>query len=280
VFRWINWLRIGGAVMVIKERTGSTDKHSWRCPTRCQKRLTVRVGSVFENSKLPLSTLLHIFLMYAEDVPIYIAHRMLRLHVSENTICEWFDILRGHLSKYLIEHPIRFVGEEVSILQNEDFITVQGVEFDETYVGKKAKNNRGASRQNTIIFGTVARAGTKCSLHIVENVQKATLWSHIEREIDISCPIYSDGLPSYRSLGQIGYAHHVVHHSVEFVTAEGVHTNTIEGLWGLLKQRISRMHGLKSRERIAAHLDEFSYRQSCNVDGSIFNALIEMCRVD
>jgi transposase-like protein len=130
------------------------------------------------------------------------------------------------------------------------------------------------------VFGIVARNGTKCAFHIVPDVKKATLLPLIQQHVHTSCEVYHDGLQSYAKLHDCGYVHRVVIHSEEFVTDEGVHTNTIEGLWGLLKQRVARMHGLNSVQRYAAHLDEFSFRQNFSVKGTIWVKLLQLCAAE
>ena len=48
--------------------------------------------------------------------------------------------------------------------------------------------------------------------------------------------IYSDGFRGYRRLAHLGYEHKWVNHNKEYVSMEGVHTNRMEGLWGVVKR--------------------------------------------
>ena len=83
--------------------------------------------------------------------------------------------------------------------------------------------------------------------------------------------IYSDEWSSYAKLADIGYKHESVNHTEGFKSAEGVCTNTVEGVWGLLKQRIIARHGIRVTD-MQAYLDEFSYRHQH--EGNIFYRLI------
>jgi len=113
-------------------------------------------------------------------------------------------------------------------------------------------------------------------LYIVENARKETLLPLIEKHIPKNVVIYHDGLATYSNLHEIGYKHKVVFHNKKFVTKDGVHTNTIEGLWGNVRQKISSMHGLKSEARLAAYLDEFSFRQNFkDINGSIWDVFLD-----
>lgn len=189
--------------------------------------------------------------------------------VSKHKYC------RNICSKRLITSPLKFTGTEVALLTGE-----ATVEIDESLFGKKGKKvgnrERGTSRQKYSVFGIVEKTGRRCVLYYVQDRKRETLFEIIKRHIDTSCKINHDGFVVYDALGTIGYGHSVVCHNLEFVTADGTHTNTIEGLWGLLKQRISRMHGLPSLESMAALLDEFSYRQIfSDPRGSIWDPLLQ-----
>ncbi len=151
------------------------------------------------------------------------------------------------------------------------------VEVDESWFGKKAKYHHGTSRQTSLVFGIVERKGTKCIFYLVASNSHADLLPLIKKHIDTTVDIFHDGLATYGNLATEGYRHFEVNHSLEFSTPEGIHTNTIEGLWGLVKQRISRMHGLKSYDRLAAHLDEFSYRQIYSNGGNILTKFFSHC---
>jgi hypothetical protein len=64
------------------------------------------------------------------------------------------------------------------------------------------------------------------------------------------------------------YNHGTVNHTIEFVTDDGVHTNTAECLWLLIKQRIAFMHDRPTEESLVSHLDEYCYR-SFSLHGNV-----------
>ncbi len=72
-----------------------------------------------------------------------------------------------------------------------------------------------------------------------------------------------------------GYIHKTVNHSVEFKAQDGTCTNEIEGIWGLTKNKIKKMKGIR-HERIEDLLHEFSYRYRHGFsNGDVFSRLIE-----
>ena len=67
-----------------------------------------------------------------------------------------------------------------------------------------------------------------------------TLLPIIKREVIAGSTIYSDEWPAYNKLGEMGYNHIKVNHSISYVIA-GNHSNTTESCWGRLKLKILRI---------------------------------------
>lgn len=154
-----------------------------------------------------------------------------------------------------IQSPLIFTAEQISLINGETT-----VELDESLFGKKRKSvgehPRGAKHEKYSVFGIVEKSGRRSVLYIVPNRKRETLLPLIRKHISTDCHINHDGFVVYNNLAAEGYSHSVVNHNLEFVTPERIHTNTIEGLWGLIKQRIARMHGLPSVDSLAALLDD------------------------
>ncbi|XP_037072370.1 uncharacterized protein LOC119093517 [Pollicipes pollicipes] len=74
-------------------------------------------------------------------------------------------------------------------------------------------------------------------------------WTNFLREI------WSDQWAGYGLLAVAGFVHRTVNHSVEFVRADGVNTNTVEGMWSVMKAKLKRTRGT-SRQILPSYLDE------------------------
>uniref|UniRef100_A0A915KWQ7 ISXO2-like transposase domain-containing protein n=1 Tax=Romanomermis culicivorax TaxID=13658 RepID=A0A915KWQ7_ROMCU len=146
----------------------------------------------------------------------FLAHRLIKKQVHYNMVLE-----RDICSKALL-NPLKF-SNDVFIEQNES-----EVEIDESFFGKKAKNDKGTSKQTVLVFGIVERNDRRRVLRIVPTNSKDILMPIIQEHISTDVTIYDDGLASYTHLEKYGYKHEVVFHNKEFVTDQGVHTNTIE----------------------------------------------------
>ena len=121
------------------------------------------------------------------------------------------------------------------------------------------KYNKGDIHPKQWVFGLTEKGSRKVLLEIVKDRTKKTLLPIITKYVAKSSMIHHDDWPSYRKLEVLGYKHLIVNHTKEFKSAEGACTNTIEGLWGVVKQRIIRMHGVDA-SKLGAYLDEFSFR--------------------
>eukprot|EP00918_Siedleckia_nematoides_P040853 GHVU01088716.1.p2 GENE.GHVU01088716.1~~GHVU01088716.1.p2 ORF type:complete len:130 (+),score=14.30 GHVU01088716.1:325-714(+) len=123
----------------------------------------------------------------------------------------------------------------------------------------------------------VERTSRKTVFKIVENRTKETLCTIIKDHVMNGSTIYHDDWASYRQLHDFGYQHATVVHTKEFKSAEGVCTNTIEGLWGNIKGRIISRKGIP-QEHLQEFLDEFSFRHFNN--NNIFHAFCNVLHLE
>ena len=104
------------------------------------------------------------------------------------------------------------------------------VEIDESLFGKKRKYNKGNITKRYWIFGMAQRNSRKTYFTPVLSRDHDTLLEIIKEKVEEGSLIYHDDWKSYTTLPEHGYKHGVVVHSKEFVSEEGVCTNTIEGI--------------------------------------------------
>lgn len=106
------------------------------------------------------------------------------------------------------------------------------MEIDESKFGKR-KYHTGHRVEGVWVVGGVERtAERKCFLVTVQNRNKETLNAIITKFVKPGSIVRTDGWGGYVDIPRLhngSLIHEVVNHSEEFVTASGVHTNTIEG---------------------------------------------------
>jgi transposase-like protein len=145
------------------------------------------------------------------------------------------------------------------------------VEVDETYVGGKPRHRQGLSpgpkhsrrgrgTKKTPVVALVERGGRARSWP-VKHIDGATLKDAIRKHVDPSARIVTDELNVYQGIGaEFEGGHETVNHSQKEYVRGDVHTNTIEGYFGLLKRGVMGSFHHVSPQHLHRYCDEFSFR--------------------
>jgi hypothetical protein len=144
------------------------------------------------------------------------------------------------------------------------------VEVDETYVGGKRSNrhhhkdakrgNPSGSDQKTPVVALVQRDG-KIRYRMMERVTAAKLASVIAEHAELSCRLITDESPAYRVVGRkFAGGHETVKHAAYEYVRGDVHSNTVEGVFSLLKRGVMGSFHSVSRKHLPNYLGEFEFR--------------------
>ncbi len=232
--------------------------HYWGCTNKaCNVRWrTIRDGSIFSNSQLPLDTLLCMLWLYcdANTKPSCIA-RWSELH--ERSLRRYAHTFQRVFSIILNDHYSNNKLGEISGLAPQHTV----IEIDESSFSKKPKYNRGHRFKHRWVFGMHVRGTKETRLFYVDNRTRHTLLPYILGHAQIGSTIFSDNYGSYFTLNNYGYHHQMVNHAANFVDRHtGVHTNAIEGQWKHAKEFI-KFRGGALGQNLQALLDEFCCRK-------------------
>jgi transposase-like protein len=232
-------LRCGAARIVpISTRPGL-----YRCAD-CQYQFSVMVGTIFNDSHLPLTKwFLATYLMVEA-----------KKGVSANQLKRTLDV--SYKTAWYLCHRIRAAMREASPLPLDGI-----VEVDETYVGVKRRHlGHGYRGNKTMVLGAAQRGGP-IRLRIDKHADRKTLHAFIKGATkDETCAIYTDELLAYKGIADHNTRHETVnHHAEEWVRAD-VHTNTVESVWSLLKRSIVGSYHQLSAKHLTAYLDEMAWR--------------------
>ncbi len=224
------------------------DGKLWKC-SECRKKFTVKVGTIFEDSHIPLRKwFLAIYVISAHKKGIS------SLQLSK-------DIKITQKSAWHLNHRIRYAMTSKSFLMGLNNI----VEADETYIGGLNKNKHkhkrlaGTGTANKIpIFGMVERKGEVRAVPVIK-ADTETLSDIIRKNLDKRAVIMTDDHGAYRKIHR-EFEHLVVNHTEGEYGVGMIHTNTIEGFWSLLKRGIIGIYHQVSPQHLHRYCDEFSFR--------------------
>lgn len=150
----------------------------------------------------------------------------------------------------------------------EPFIGI--VEMDEAYIGGQRKNKklhirriqgkRGHGTDKLPIVGLFSRESGKVFVHVEpKKLDIAYIFTTIQDRVVSGSRIYTDGFKMYRGIGKIGYVHEYVDHAGGEYVRGDVHTNNIEGFWGIMKRRMSCIGGMR-RDRLPLFVGEIVWK--------------------
>lgn len=139
------------------------------------------------------------------------------------------------------------------------------VEVDELFVGgrtRKINNERSKTIPNpkTPVIGLVERGGRVRPM-VVPNVTGKTLKAAIHASVDQGARILTDEWSGYRGIGKsFKRGHETVRHSTNEYVRGDVHTNTIEGFFGIVRRGLDGIYHSVSRRHLHRYLSEFEFR--------------------
>lgn len=206
----------------------STRPGVWNCRP-CDKPFTVKIGTVFESSHIPLHIWLQTIYLFSSSKK-GISTRQLQRTFGGSMKTAWFLSMR--VREAMAELGMGVPGSGPLGGDN------QVVEIDETYVGGRAANRKGKIPPKSIVLSLVERDGKVRSFH-VPNVTAATLGPVITANVDRATFVMTDEAPVYPGIARWFSGHGTVNHSAEeYVRAQFWHTNTVENYFSMFKRSV------------------------------------------
>lgn len=211
----------------------------------CRKQFSVTVGTVFEDSKVPLHKWMlatHLLCSSKKGISSHQLHRI--LNVSYKTA--WF-----------MSHRLReaMKAEHSAMLGGNN-----PVEADETFVGTKPgrKMRRGYGHKNAVL-SLVERNGEVRSFHVA-NVTANTLKPILKEQITRDAYLMTDDAKQYWKIGSEFARHDAVNHSQGEYVRGNIHTNTVEGFFSIFKRGIYGVYQHVSPCHLHRYTTEFDFR--------------------
>ena len=250
-----NWDRIyvlkGVRSKPSKKNPEGVERHGLKKCGQCRKQFTVRIGTIFEESHIPMHKWLqaiHLMVSSKKGISSHQLHRVLEI---------------THKSAWFLSHRIR------EAMRSGELAPMGGnggeVEVDETFIGKKAekpKGARGYAHKNAMLT-LVDRDTKQAKSIVVDDIKKATLVPILRENIAKEATVYTDEAKQYTKLVDDFAGHDFTTHSKgEYVKREKpqVHTNTVEGFYSIFKRGMKGVYQHCSKRHLHRYAAEFDFR--------------------
>lgn len=231
-------------------KTGGRQKNNrWRCRA-CKSQYTVRTGTVFEDSRIPLR---------------HWCYGFWRASTSKKGV----SALEIHRQTGISYKSSLFMLNRIRYAMGDSAPAPLGpnsgdVEVDETYVGGKPRfkgeSKRGRGTKKQPVLAMVERGGAVKTMPIA-NVTGKTLKEAIRENIHADARIITDENAAYTGIGEeFNGGHETTTHSAGEYVRGDVHSNTVEGFFSLVKRGIVGIYHAVSKKHLHRYLAEFEFR--------------------
>jgi len=228
-----------------------SDRKTFKCGA-CRQRFSIKVGTIFEDTKLPLQKW-------------FMAIWMITNHpkgIASTTLAK--DLKITQKSAWFVLHRLRHAART-----NSFNAPLKGtVEADSTFVGGKEKNRHARDRKGgtqggsgkAVVLGFVEREGELRAQHIEAN-RSDFVHEQVKSNVETKAVLITDEDRAFVGLGK-DYLHLTVRHSIgEYVRGSGfIHTQKFESVWALLKRQILGIHHWVSPKHLQRYVDEMTWR--------------------
>jgi transposase-like protein len=231
----------------IRKLAGKSTRPGLRKCNECRKQFTVKVGTIFEDSHVPMTHWLQaIYLMCSSKKGI--STRQIQRMLGGSMKTAWFvgHRIRHAMASAADAGPMGGPGKTV--------------EADETYLAKSPKTRKPAglamnAKPAPQVFSLVERGGNIRSMYLDEKNVRDALVVHLHED----SRLVTDGSAMYK--GQVLKHESVDHSKYEWARGD-VHTNTLEGFFSIFKRGLVGVYQHMDKKHLDRYLAEFDFRMN------------------
>ena len=249
---------VGGRVYSLEGVRGSKSgknpagaiRHGLKKCGECRKQFTVKVGTVFEHGRIPLHKMLQAVYLLTSS----------KKGISTHQLSRTLEI--QYKSAWFLGHRIREAMRDGNLAP---FGGNRGiVEIDETFIGMKEgmTKARGGPKHKMKVLSLVDRSTGRSRSFVVNNVDAKTVLPIILANVAKEAICLTDEALIYNKLTSFGYDHGSVNHRADEWVRGLVHTNTIEGFFGIFKRGMRGVYQHCQERHLHRYLAEFDFRYS------------------
>lgn len=244
----------GGVDRISKMQGKSTRVGTYKC-YQCRKPFTVKIGTIFEDSKVPMRVWLQAMYLIAgskKGISSNQLHRILGVTLKT----AWF-----------MSHRIR------EAMRSDDTTIFGGnsgvVEVDETFIGRlKGAPVKRAFQHKMKVLALVDRESGKARTMVIENVNAITLMPIVIENVAREARVMTDEHSGYRDMHKFFAAHGTTSHGRgQYVDSADstIHSNTVEGYFSIFKRGMKGVYQFCGEQHLHRYLAEFEFRYNNRV---------------
>ncbi len=239
----------GGVERIGKMGGQSTRLGLYKC-YQCRKPFTVRIGTIFEASHVPLHIWLQAMYLVAGS----------KKGISSNQLHRTLGVTLK--TAWFMSHRIR------EAMRSGDLLPMGGegqtVEADETYIGRKQgiATPQGGFRHKYCVVSLVCRDTGEARSVFTDKTTHEAVANIVRANVDRESRLVTDDHVHYWRVGREYYAHKRVRHSIGEYGVGDVHTNTIEGFYSIFKRGMRGIYQWCGEKHLHRYLAEFDFRYS------------------
>jgi transposase-like protein len=232
-----------GSKAAVAPRKG---KPGFRFCNRCRLDFTVRTGTVFGRSHVPLHK--WVYAMYLLVTA--------RKGVSSMQLAKEIGVTQKS-AWFLLQRLREACGHRAGMLSGV-------VEADETFVGGLESNRHmrdriGGRKEKSVVMGMRERGGDTVAM-VFENTGGQRLRAAIKANVMPGSHVMTDDNAAYAALAEQGYRHDSVRHTADEYARGDVYTNGIDSVWAVMKRGLHGVYHHASKKHLGRYVDEFTFR--------------------
>ena len=213
----------------------------------CGKQFTVTVGTIFEDSKIPLHKwLVAWYLLNAskKGISALQIQRMLGLG--------------SYRTAWLMMHKIRHALRDPIFTDKLSGI----VEVDETYIGGVVRGKGRCYKGNKTAVVALVERGGRVRSKVIGTVTGKNLKAVLHENVRKDSRIMTDTFQAYLKATKGFKSHETVNHHIKEYARGDVTTNSAEGFFSILKRGVIGTFHHVSKKHLPLYLAEFDHRYS------------------
>lgn len=236
-----------------KKNPNGVERHGLKKCGSCRKQFTVRVGTVFESSHVPLTKWLQAaYLMMSSKKGISSKQLERTLEVTYKTA--WF--MSHHLREAMRHGEFDVYGQGGG-----------SVEVDETFIGVDKNAKTDVKKKNWVqrnkVLSIVDRDTGQVKSCVIKDLKVSTIGPIVSKNVSKEARLLTDEAPRLKAVGyqyaSHGYTNHSAKQYVDY-NDRTIHTNTVEGYFSIFKRGMKGVYQHCDQKHLHRYLAEFDFR--------------------